>query len=157
MKKILITLDYEPSATKVAEEGYAIAQALQAKVVLLHVVADASYYSASEYSPIMGFTGFNNIDINNFMDGLKEEAQRFLEESKKHLGDEEIETGIVEGDFAASILDFAKEQQADMIVMGTHGRRGINKLLMGNLAEKVLHDSVVPVLVIPTRDFAEHK
>jgi len=156
MKKILITLDYEPSATKVAEEGYAIAKALQAKVILMHVVADASYYSASEYTPIMGFTGFNNVDINNLIDGLKDEAQRFLNESKAHLGDGDIETGVVEGDFAPSILDFAREKEVDMIVMGTYGRRGINKLLMGNLAEKVLHDSPIPVLVIPTKD-VEHK
>jgi nucleotide-binding universal stress UspA family protein len=157
MKKVLITLDYEPSATKVAEEGYAIAQALQAQTILLHVIADAGYYAASEYSPIMGFTGFVNLDIDNFMDGLKGEAQRFLEESKKHLGDERVQTGIVEGDFAESILSFAKEHAADMIVMGTHGRRGINKLLMGNLAEKVLHDTHIPVLVIPTKDDVENK
>lgn len=155
MKKVLITLDYEPSATKVAEEGYKIAQALQAKTMLLHVVADASYYTASEYSPIMGFTGFGNLDVNNFIQTLKEGAQNFLDESKKHLGDDTIETGIAEGDFATSILEFAKEHEADMIVIGTHGRRGINKLLMGNLAEKVLHDATVPVLVIPTKEFHE--
>jgi nucleotide-binding universal stress UspA family protein len=153
MKKILITLDYEPSATRVAEEGYKIAQALQATVILLHVVADASYYAASEYSPIMGFTGFVNIDVNNFMDNLKEEAQRFLDESKKHLADDSIETSVAEGDFATAILEFAKEKAVDLIVMGTHGRRGVNKLLMGNLADKVLHDTVVPVLVIPTKEY----
>ena len=58
MKKVLIAIDYDPSAEKVAEAGYAMAMAMSADIVLLHVIAEPAYYSTMEYSPIMGFTGF---------------------------------------------------------------------------------------------------
>ncbi len=60
MKKILVAIDYDPSAEKVAETGHALAQAMKAELVLLHVIAEPSYYSSMEFSPIMGFTGFTH-------------------------------------------------------------------------------------------------
>jgi nucleotide-binding universal stress UspA family protein len=57
MKNILIALDYDPSAEKIAEAGYALAKAIGAKVTLIHVIADSAYYSTLEYSPVMGYTG----------------------------------------------------------------------------------------------------
>jgi nucleotide-binding universal stress UspA family protein len=150
MKKILIALDYDPLAEKVAATGYTIAKALNAAVMLLHVVVEPSYYASVEYSPIMGFTGFSDADAYQVKDDLIKEANRFLEESKKHLGDESITTTAVEGDFADAIIDAAKDFNADMIVMGTHHRKGIDKLLMGNLAEKIMNTASVPVLTIPS-------
>ncbi len=153
MKKILIALDYDPSAEKIAETGYAIATALNAEIILLHVIAEPAYYSSMEYSPIMGFSGF----IDNFDVGLSEavkndihlQSQEFLNKSKTHLGNENIKTLITEGPFAESIIEAAESEQADIIVMGSHSRRGLDKLLMENVAEKVLHSSKIPVLVIP--------
>ena len=52
MKKILIALDYDPTAQKVAEAGFSLAKAMGANVVLIHVVADIMYYSSMAYSPI---------------------------------------------------------------------------------------------------------
>jgi len=155
MKKILIALDYEPSAEKIAETGNAIATALNAEIILLHVLAEPAYYSSMEYSPIMGYSGF----MDSFNVGLTEEvknnistlSQEFLDKSKAHLGNENIKTTITEGSFADSIVKCAENEQADMIVMGSHGRRGLNKLLMENVAEKVLQLSKVPVLVIPIK------
>ena len=149
MKKILIALDYDPLAEKVAQTGYDLAKALNASVMLLHVVEEPSYYSTMEYSPVMGFVGFTSPDLYNVDDYLKKEAERFLEESKKHLGDDTIETSVVEGSFADSIIEAAKGYNADLIVIGTHTRKWLDKLLMGDLAEKILHTSAVPVLAIP--------
>jgi nucleotide-binding universal stress UspA family protein len=156
MKKVLIALDYEPSAEKIAETGYTIAMALNAEVILLHVIAEPAYYSSMEYSPIMGFTGF----MDNFNAGLPEVvkndiatlSQEFLDKSKKHLGNEHIKTLIAEGSFAETIVASAENEQADMIVMGSHSRRGLDKLIMENVAEKVLKLSKVPVLVIPVKN-----
>ena len=149
MKKILIALDYDPLAEKVAATGYTIAKALNANLLLLHVVEEPAYYSSVEYSPIMGFTGFNDTNTYEVAEGLKKEAYRFLEESRKHLGDESIELSVVEGDFADVIIYSAKEFGADMIVMGTHNRKGLDKLLLGNLSEKILNHVRVPLLTIP--------
>ena len=156
MKKLLIALDYDPSAEKIADTGYNIATALNAEVVLLHVIAEPAYYSSMEYSPIMGFSGF----MDSFDPGLSNEvktdistlAHEFLNKSKTHLGDDAIKILVTEGSFAESIVKAAEEEQADMIVMGSHSRRGLDKLLMENVAEKVLHLSSVPVVVIPLKN-----
>ena len=62
MKKVLIALDYDAAAQTIAEQGYALAKALGATTLLLHVVADPAYYSSEVFYPIMGFAGFMNID-----------------------------------------------------------------------------------------------
>ena len=50
IKKVLIALDYNPTAQKVAETGYSISKAMNAEVILLHVISDPVYYSSIEYS-----------------------------------------------------------------------------------------------------------
>ena len=153
MKKILIALDYDPSAENIAEIGYKIASALKAEVILLHVIAEPAYYSSMEYSPIMGFSGFLDTFDSGLSDAMKNDlrtqSQEFLNKSKTHLENDAIKTIILEGDFAGSIIECAAAEQADIIVMGSHSRRGLDKLLMENVAEKVLHLSKIPVLVIP--------
>ena len=61
MKKVLIALDYNPTAQKVAEAGFSLAKAMNAEVTLLHVISELVYYSSTEYDPIMGFTGFREV------------------------------------------------------------------------------------------------
>lgn len=154
MNKILIALDYNPTAQKVAETGYNMAKAMNAEVCLIHVMADPTYYYSRQYTPIMGFDSFSNAELLNSItvDELRNAAQDFLDKSKQHLGDESIITILEEGDAASNILETAKEQQADIIVMGTHSRRGLDKILMGSVAESVLHQSPVPLFIIPTRE-----
>jgi len=153
MKKVLIALDYDPSAEKIAETGYAIATALNAEVTLLHIMAEPAYYSSMEYSPIMGFSGFmNSFDAgmsNTIQQDIEAQSQTFLDKSKEHLGNQNIKTLVTEGPFAQSIIEAALKVQADLIVMGSHSRRGLDKLLMENVAEKVLHLTKTPLLVIP--------
>lgn len=150
MKKLLVAIDYDPSAEKVAETGYSLAKALGADLILLHVIAEPSYYASLEYSPIMGFTGFTDPQIPELVEAeLKKEAQRFLDQSKKHLDDDAIKTLVLEGTFAEAILQAAKDEEADIIVMGRHSRRGLDKLLTGSVVEKVLHHSSIPLFIIP--------
>ncbi|MEO6729604.1 MAG: universal stress protein [Ferruginibacter sp.] len=153
MKKILIALDYNPTAEKIAETGYALAKATGAEVVLLHVVAEPNYYSTLDYSPIMGYSGFSSPEMLMMLDTteIRKASQDFLEQSKKHLGDDGITTLVAEGDCADAILEAAKELGVDTIVMGTHSRRGLDKILMGSIAEKVLHHAEVPLFIIPTK------
>ena len=153
MKKILIALDYDPSAQKVAETGHNLAKAMNARTILLHVISDATYYSSLNYSPIMGFGGFSSVDTvqTDTPEELKKVAQNYLQKSKQHLGDEKIQTVVKNGVSGETILNTAKELNVDIIVMGTHSRRGMEKILMGSVAENVLHHSLIPVFIIPTR------
>ena len=132
MKKILIALDYNPSAQKIAEKGYALAQSMNAEVVLLHVMAEAAYYSNYEYSPIMGFNNFIGPEVlpDGTFDDLKSGAAQFLNKSKEWVGNTAIETIVKEGDSAATIIQTAGETHADIIVLGSHSRRGLDKILM---------------------------
>lgn len=153
MKKILIALDYNPSAEKIAESGYALAKATGAEVILMHVVAEPVYYSTLDYSPIMGYTGFSSPDMLLMVDDteMKKASRDFLDQSKKHLGDESITTMVGEGDCADAILKAATDLNVDIIVMGTHSRRGLDKILMGSISEKVLHHTEIPLFIIPTK------
>lgn len=154
MKRLLIALDYSESAEVVASKGFELAATMNAEVTLLHVLSDITYYSSLNYSPITGFDTFSTMDIvqNNSMEELEDAAEKFLEFFKeKYSGNTPIDTEIGEGDFADEILKKAKDCNADIIVLGTHGRKGIEKIFMGSVAEKVLHKSVIPVYIIPIK------
>jgi len=153
MKKVLITLDYAPTAQKVAEAGYALAKAMVAEVILLHVIADPAYYSSTAYSPVMGFGGFVDMDFlqPDIIDSLKKSSQDFLDKSKEHLGDTTIQTLVKEGDVADSIAAAATDLHADIIVMGSHSRKWLESIVMGSVTEKVLHHTAIPLFIIPTK------
>lgn len=153
VKKVLIAVDYDPTAQKVAEQGYSLAKTMKAKVILLHVVTDPVYYTSTEYTPIMGFGGY--MDIPQFpqvaIDGLKLASQHFLEKTKRHLNDENIQTTIKEGDIADSILKTAEELNADIIVLGSHSRKWLENIVLGSVAENVMKQTHVPLFIIPTK------
>jgi nucleotide-binding universal stress UspA family protein len=146
-------MDYDPTAQKVAEVGFSLAKSMDAEVILLHVISDPIYYSSSEYSPIMGFTdymGVGSLQLES-IEGLKKASQHFLDKSKKHLGDKNIKTLVVEGNFAESILITAKDLHIDIIVLGSHSRRWLEEILMGSITEKVLRHSSIPLFIVPTK------
>jgi nucleotide-binding universal stress UspA family protein len=153
LKRVLIALDYDPTAQKVAEDGFSLAKAMGAKATLLHIIADPVYYSALDHVTIMGFAGYQNITPfqNDTIGVLINESREFLRKSKQHLGDDSIDTVVKEGDIADSILSTAKDLKSDIIVMGSHSRKWLEKIIMGSVAEKVLNNSTIPLFIIPTK------
>jgi nucleotide-binding universal stress UspA family protein len=101
----------------------------------------------------MGFSGF--VDVSplqlSSVQGLKEASLKYLDTSKKHLGDKTIQTLVKEGDFADSILATAKEIHADIIVVGSHSRKWLENIVMGSVTEKVLHHTSMPLFIVPTK------
>jgi nucleotide-binding universal stress UspA family protein len=152
MKEILLALDYNPGAQKTAEMGHMIAKALGAHVTLFHVIVDPAYYYTTEYSPIMGFKGFSATNFQTEIVELKEAARAFLDNAKNHLQDPTIDLVVKEGNAAEMILETAKELNAEMIIFGSHGRKGLEKILVGSVTEKVLHQTNIPLFIIPIRD-----
>jgi len=125
---------------------------MHAEVILLHVVAEPVYYSSTEYSPIMGFTGYMDVgQLQLTNESLKKTSQHFLDKSKHHLGDGSIKTLVGEGDLAETILKTAKDVHADIIVIGSHSRKWLEEVLIGSVTEKVLHHSTIPLFIIPTK------
>ncbi|MEI7726274.1 MAG: universal stress protein [Bacteroidota bacterium] len=151
IQKVLIALDYNQTAQKVAETGYAMAKAMNATVTLLHVISDPVYYSSTEFSPIMGYSGnLETIPLDSIQ-GLKQASQHFLDKSKHHLGDDNIQIRVEEGEFAETILKTAKTIHADIIVMGSHSRKWLENIVMGSVTQSVLHHTSVPLFIIPTK------
>jgi nucleotide-binding universal stress UspA family protein len=153
MKKVLIALDYNPTAQKVAEVGFSMAKSMNAEVILLHVITDPVFYSTAGYSPIMGFNGYMDmgpVQLDS-VDGLKNASLQYLDKSREHLGDKSIQTIVKEGDFAEAILEAAKELKADVIVIGSHSQKWLENIVMGSVTEKVLHHTSIPLLIVPTK------
>jgi nucleotide-binding universal stress UspA family protein len=153
VKKILIALDYDPSSVKVAETGFSIGKAMDAQIILLHVITEPTYYFSTDYSPVTGFTGYMDTMPSMLVniESLKEASVHFLEKNKTQLGDSKIITMVREGDYAESILNAAQEVKADIIVIGSHSRNWMDEILMGSVTEKVLHHTTIPLFIIPTK------
>lgn len=153
MKKVLISIDYDSSAEKVAEVGYAFAKEMNAEVFLVHVVSTYEYYSSTGNSPILGFgdMGGGTITPTITRDELMKETQKYLDKIKTMLGDDAIQVIVADGETADTILSLANEIHADIIIMGSHSRRWLDKILMGSVTEKVMRKTKLPLFVIPTK------
>ncbi|MBN1183640.1 MAG: universal stress protein [Bacteroidales bacterium] len=152
MKNVLIALDYDPSAEKVAETGFLLAKSMGGNVTLLHVLADPTYYASMGHIVIMGFSGHldtNNIPLEKMGDPEKI-SSLFLEKAKQQLGDINIQTLAIDGDTAEAILNTANDLHIDIIIMGSHSRRWHENKAMGSVTEFVLKRTTIPVIIIPT-------
>ena len=143
IKKVLIALDYDVTSKKVAEEGYLLAQSMNAESILLHVISELPvYYSESNY---------NHEYKVDMLDDLNKTTQIFLDKAKKHLNDDAVVTVLKEGETADTILKTAKEMDVDIIVMGSHNRKWLESIILGSQAEDVLTNSQIPVLIVPIK------
>jgi len=151
MKKVLIAIDYDPSSQVVAETGHAVAKAMNAEILLVHVISDITYYTIP-YSPIMGYKGAYTRGTVAVVKEIKKEAQGFLDAAVEHLGDKKIETAVLEGETADAIIEHAQKWEADLIVMGSHTHRGLEKLFVPDVAAHVLKHSKIPLLTVPVSE-----
>ena len=137
-KKILIAVDSSEYSMKAAKKGLELAHQLEAKAALLFVV---------DRSKALG-----NIDAGITHEQallvLKREAELTLDELAKMYNGNDLLKFMPEGNPEVDILKMAENWKADLLVMGTHGRRGLKHLFMGSVAERVLRHSVIPVMVV---------
>lgn len=143
INKVLIALDYDETAQKVAEVGFSMAQAMNAKTILLHVVSEQPIYYSS-------YTYMRELSV-NIMGDIKVSTQHFLDKTKKHLGDESIITILYEGEISDMILKAASEMNVNLIVIGSHSRKWLENILLGSVAADVLKKSTVPMFIVPTK------
>lgn len=141
-------MDYNPSARKIAETGHSLARSLDAELTLVHVITNAAYY-AVDYAPFMGFESPFMHTYSELAVDLRRGAENYLSASSQHLGGRNIKTAVLEGDTANAILDYATDQNMDLLVIGTHSHTGLENILMGNTAVKLVRHSKIPILVVP--------
>jgi len=153
MKRILIALDYDPASQKVAEIGFSLCENQKTEITLLHVIGDPSFYATPAYDPIMGFGGYVNVDLLHpeIINELKKSSLDYLEKTKKYLCDESIKILVREGSVAETILEAAEELNSDLIVMGSHSKRWLENILLGSITEYILHNTIKPLFIIPTK------
>jgi nucleotide-binding universal stress UspA family protein len=151
VKKVIIAIDYSESAQKVAETGFALAQSMNAQVTLLHVMEDSTYYSILEHHSHKNIMGTEVKELNRLVEeNPKNAMEKFLDKTRLYLGDNNIKTCLKTGEFAETIINYAKENHAYIIVMGSHGNGWMTNIVLGSVTEEVLRLSTVPVFIVPT-------
>jgi len=143
INKVLIALDYDPTAKKVAEAGYAMAKAMGAEVILLHVVENLIAYSLS-------YLNMGPLQLDTVVE-LKDASQQFLDKTKLLLDDVTVQTVVREGDFANSIIEAVIEFDIDILVMGSLSKRWLEDIIRGSVTEQVMKKTPIPVFIVPTR------
>ena len=143
IKKVLIAMDYDETSQKVAEQGFSMAKAMNAEVILLHVISEQLVYY-SEYSYM------RELRV-NFTGDLEDSTQKFLDITKKYLGDNSIQTVYEFGEIADTILGTAKNLKVDIIVIGSHSRKWLENIILGSQAADVLRKTTFPLYIIPTK------
>jgi nucleotide-binding universal stress UspA family protein len=142
IRTILMPTDFSESAASALEWAQALAQAFEAKIVLLHAVDMVSYVwipagPASVPAPVPQDVEKRIMDV--AQESLHTLAAKAPEVSRRI---------IRRGHPREVILEVAKEVDADVIVVGTHGRRGVSHLFIGSVAEHVVRHAPVPVVTM---------
>lgn len=151
ISKILIGIDDSKFAEYAASYGFDIAHTFNAHVGLVHIVEPTVIADTSNDS-IIGLPTPNYDEI-NMLSIQKDQANNIIERTiERYAKGLEVTHFNEYGSTADGILSCAKEFNADLIVIGTHSRSGIDRLLMGSVAETVVRNSQVPVLVVPLVD-----
>lgn len=148
MKKVLIALDYNPNSEKVVKMGFEMARLINAEICLFHVLADVRYYGM-QYEPFMGYEGYAFPVDYNIQNEFVNVAKDYLEKTRRHLDYEFVSTHLAEGDTSRTLLEYADEWNADLIVMGTHSHGALEKLFLGTVASSVLERTKIPVYMVP--------
>lgn len=142
-KRILVPVDGSSTSMAGLNEALRLARDQKAKLKLIHIVDELMIFSSSE-------AGMN---IEPIIESMKRGGKRILDRAAKLAAARGIrpETELWEnatGRVAEVLIGRAKRWRADLIVMGTHGRRGVNRLVLGSDAELVVRNSPVPVLLV---------
>jgi len=144
IKTILCALDFSEVSPKVAAYSKFLAEACGAKVVALYVAP-----SLTQYVEFHVQASYIDDFVSGIVNGASETMDSFL---KEYFGGVPVEGRVVTGYAAEEIVHAAAEVKADLIVLGTHGRKGIDKILFGSVAEKVIKTAEVPVLSMRPED-----
>jgi nucleotide-binding universal stress UspA family protein len=150
-RRVLVPLDGSAISARGVREAAGLAKAQGARLRLLNVLDERFFLSDAE-----GYA-MSNANVTELMASLRAAGQKALDEASKAALRQrvKVDTSLIEGRgrlVSDVILDEARKWRADLIVMGTHGRRGINRMLLGSDAERVLRSAPVPVLLVRSEE-----
>ncbi|NJD76015.1 MAG: universal stress protein [Candidatus Methanoperedens sp.] len=138
-KKILISTDGSEYTKNAVEYGIELAKSTEAKLYTIYVVDTAAFAS---------------IPMDAAWESMYELLKQEGDEATKYVAEKALAEGLdierltVEGHPAEEIIKYAEQNSVDVIVMGTLGKTGLDRFLLGSVAEKVVRTSKIPVLVV---------
>ncbi len=144
MKRIIAALDFSNATPVVLEAAARLARAFGADLHLLHVLEPEPTYTA------YGFTPDEFPAIHTFQEEARKRAHTKLQEAAASLADCPATTvELAEGSPLQALHDYARQVDADLLIVGSHGHSLVASLLLGSVAEGIVRRAVIPVLVIP--------
>jgi nucleotide-binding universal stress UspA family protein len=139
--KILVPIDFAPHSAEAVRRAVELAGHSNAEIVLAYA------YAPVDYPLPEGYMAYPPEQLGR----MTEELRRRLEAARKDAeaaGACLVTCRLLQGDAAATIIDLAEEEDFDLIVMGTHGRTGVGRWVMGSVAEKVVRHARCAVLTV---------
>jgi len=142
LKKILYPTDFSDSSLEALKYAISFAREFKAKLVLLHVVNEKVFSEGLNLPRI--------VSLETLEREMTAEAERQLKTilPAEERGAVETETVILKGNPFLEIIRYAHEQDVDLIIIGTHGRSGVEHIIFGSTAEKVVRKAPCPVLSV---------
>ena len=150
LSKILVAIDGSQASFDSADYAIMLAKQHNSQLILLHVLHPVEYYSSLQFFEVQ-----QHQDSRVLIEQAKKEANKWFDDIKKKIEENSLEkqikietTIIVSTTIVDSILDYAEDNDIDLIVIGTRGRSRIKKLLLGSTASGVVTYSSCPVTVV---------
>ena len=145
IEKLLIALDGSDSANEALEFALDIAEKFSAEILLLTVVHQPLW-------PYISVPGTMPVAVANLKEDLRASHKRVLteavEEIKKKKPNIQVSAKLIEGHAADKIVEMAKEEKVDLIVLGSRGLSGVKRFLLGSVSHNVAHHCECPVLIV---------
>lgn len=140
---ILVPVDESPISYTTVEQALSLAKLLNCRVTVMCVVAVDPFVGVDFYKVAPAITDY-------FMQAEENAQKRLADIKQSFIRDEvEVDTKVIRGVSAADgIIQIADEVSADLIIMGSHGRTGFKKMMLGSVAQAVLTQSPIPVLIV---------
>lgn len=147
LQTILVATDFSDASAPATAYAFSLARALKARLSIIHVVPEDDVRVLTALRPYL----HSEVTPETLVETLYTEATKRLATlvEEAHATDLVHERLIVTGDPAVAILRETAAKQVQLIIMGTHGRRGVTRFVMGSVAERVLREAPCAVLVVP--------
>ena len=147
-RSILLPTDFSECANYALSYAASLARTFGASILCVHVI--------EPMVPTVGYSGMTEpLPIADIADQLEDSAERELPKfaEREETAGLEVEELIVHGEAASEIVRVAKERSVDLIVVSSHGRTGLGRILFGSTAEAIVRHASCPVLVVkPAKD-----
>jgi nucleotide-binding universal stress UspA family protein len=142
VERILVAVDLGETTEGTCATAVDLARAFGAELVFLHVYDVSSFGELQRQAP--------SLYLDQVLENLRMQIRSKLGQLEEVPARFRVEV-VPDGPVAQAVLDAAERYGAGLIVMGTHGRTGLPRVLLGSVAETVLRRASVPVLVVPAR------